>query len=73
MRGAAPSDGTKEGFSVELRDDQLDGDLRSLILERTIGHDDLSFTIGWYHTWKSREKHWGMDGGLCMPLACLGQ
>lgn len=56
MRGGAPSDGTEVGFGVELRDYQLDGDLRSLILERTKGHNDLHFPIGWYHTWKSKGK-----------------
>lgn len=56
MRGGAPGDGTEVRSGVELRDDQLDGDLRSLILERSKGHSDLHFTIGWYHTWKSEKE-----------------
>lgn len=71
MRGGAPSDGAEIGFGVELGDDQLDGDLRRLILERTKSHSDLLLTIGWYHTWESNERTTGMNG--CVHLACLGQ
>lgn len=64
MRGGAPSDGAQVGSAVELRDDQLDGDLTSLILERTKGHSDLLLTVGWYYTWRSKEKTIGMNGCL---------
>ena len=63
MRGAAPTDGAEEGSAVELRDDQLEGDLTSLVLERTEGHHDILFTIGWYHTWRRKEKTIGMSEG----------
>lgn len=52
MRGGAPGDGAQVGLGVELRDDDLDGDLGSLILQRAVGNDDCCFTVGWYHAWE---------------------
>lgn len=66
MRGGAPGDGTEVRPGVKLRDDQLDGDLRSLILERSKGHGDLHFTIGWYNTWKSKKEKTNRDVGCCL-------
>lgn len=62
MRGGAPSDGAQVGLGVELRDDDLEGDLGSLILQRGVGHDDHRFTVGWYHTWEETERTKGMVG-----------
>lgn len=56
MRGGAPRDGTQVGLGVELRDDDLDGDLGSLIPQRAVSHDDRCFTVGWYHTWGEMER-----------------
>lgn len=59
MRGAAATDGAEEGSAVELRDDQLEGDLTGHVLERTEGHRDILFTIGRYHTWRAKKRQQG--------------
>lgn len=68
MRGGAPSDGTQVGLGVELRDNDLDGDLGSLILQRAVSHHDHRFAVGWYHTWEEENKR---DGWTNTYLACL--
>lgn len=50
MRGGAPRDGAEVRFGVELRDDQLHGDLTGLILEGTEGHRELHLPVGRNHT-----------------------
>lgn len=50
VRGRASGDGAQVGLGVELRDDQLDGDVCGLVLQRSEGDADVHFTVGWDHT-----------------------
>lgn len=50
VRGRASSDGAQVGLGVELRDDQLEGDVCGLVLQWSEGDADAHFTVGWDHT-----------------------
>lgn len=59
MRGGAPRDGAEVRFGVELGDDQLNGDLASLVLGRSEGHRDLHLTVGRYNAWNGKDEKKG--------------
>lgn len=65
VRGRASGDGAQVGLGVELRDDQLDGDVWGLVLQRSEGDADDHFAVGWDHTWR-REN--GRVNRLCVLL-----
>lgn len=71
MRSRAASDGAQEGPGVELRDDQLEGDVGRLVLHRGEGDAQLQLTPGRDHTWSRVEEGRGKNTRTPIRKRCI--